>query len=209
MNLRTFSFVTASLLFIIAAHSQRNQPPGTSDSGGNQPSAARSSGPRPYSEIITSRAKTDRGLLTTHRIDDKYFFEIPDSVLGREILVVNRISKAAAGARSGFAGYAGDQIAENVISFEKGPGNKIFLKSISYQEVARDSTGGMYQSVRNSNLQPIVASFDIKALGKDSLSGTRASVIEVTDYLMGDNDILFFDSRVKRALGLGAYQREN
>jgi Met-zincin/Domain of unknown function (DUF5117)/Domain of unknown function (DUF5118) len=209
MNLRSFSFLTGFLLLFVTANSQRNQPPGTSDGGGNQPSAARNAGPRPYSEIITNKAKTDRGLLTTHRIDDKYFFEIPDSVLGREILVVNRISKAAAGARSGFAGYAGDQIAENVIAFEKGPGNKIFLKSISYQEVARDSTGGMYQSVRNSNLQPIVASFDIKAFGKDSLSGSRSSVIEVTDYLMGDNDILFFDSRVKRALGLNAYQKEN
>jgi hypothetical protein len=176
--------------------------PGSGRGGGS------STGPRPYSEIITSKAKTDRGLFTTHRVEDKYYFEIPDSLLNREILVVNRIAKAPAGARAGFLGFAGDQIGENVITFEKGPNNKIFLRSISYQEVGRDSSG-MFQSVRNSNLQAIAASFDIKALANDSLTHTKGSVIEVTDYIMGDNDILFFDARIKRALGISSYQRDN
>src|SRR6187549_729422 len=46
-----------------------------------------------YDKIITSKAKTDKGLFTVHKIDDKYFLELPDSLLGREILVVTRISK--------------------------------------------------------------------------------------------------------------------
>ena len=167
-----------------------------------------STSPRPYSEIITSKARTSKGLITTHRLDDKYFFEIPDSLLNREILVVNRISKAPAGARAGFLGYAGDQISDNVITFEKGPGNKIFLRSLSYQEVGRDSAG-MYQSVRNSNLQPINAAFNVSAYHTDSATNVKSSVIELTDYIMGDNDILFFDSRVKRSLGLTQYQRDN
>ena len=37
--------------------------------------------------------------------------------MGREILVVNRISKAAAGMRSGFFGYAGDEAGRNVDTF--------------------------------------------------------------------------------------------
>jgi hypothetical protein len=167
-----------------------------------------SSGIKPYSEVITAKAKTDKGLFTTHKVDDKYYFEIPDSLLGREILIVNRISKAPAGARAGFLGYAGDQIADNVISFEKGPNNKIFLRSISYQEVGRDSSG-MYQSVRNSNLQPIAASFPISAFAFDSLTEARGTVIDMTDYLSGDNDILFFDSRIKRTFGINSYIRDN
>lgn len=169
---------------------------------------APSTGPKPYSEVITNKAKTAHGLFTTHRIEDKYYFEIPDSLLNRDILVVNRISKAPSGPRAGFLGYAGDEINESVITFEKGPNNKIFLRSISYQEVGRDSAG-MYQSVRNSNLQPITASFDIKAFSHDSITNQKGSVIEITDYLMGDNDILFFDARTKRALGLTQYQRDN
>ena len=169
---------------------------------------AASTGPKPYSEIITSKAKTDKGLFTTHKVDDKFYFEIPDSLLGRDILVVNRISKAPAGPRAGFTGYAGDQIGENVITFEKGPSNKIFLRSASFAEAGRDSSG-MFQSVQNSNISPITASFDIRAYAKDSVTGVKGSVIEMTDYFTGDNDILFFGASTKRALGLSAYQREN
>jgi hypothetical protein len=213
MNRRILLF-TANLLFsttlVFAQTTPQTVPPiSQPNAPGMSGRGAATTGPKPYAEIITSKAKTDKGLITTHRVDDKYFFEIPDSALNREILVVNRISKAAAGARAGFAGYAGDKISDNVISFEKGPNNKVFLKSMSYQEMATDSAGGMYQSVRNSNLQPIVASFDVKAFGKDSLTGARGTVIEVTDYLMGDNEILFFSPSTKRSLGLGQYQRDN
>src|SRR5688572_21891059 len=69
-----------------------------------------SSGPKPYNEVITAKAKTDAGLFKVHKVEDRFFFEIADSLLGRDILVVNRIGKAAAGSRSFMMGYAGDQI---------------------------------------------------------------------------------------------------
>jgi hypothetical protein len=217
MNRKVAVALTAGIIMSASVASAQGRTQGSSNNGsaanGNTAAptsrSSANSGPRPYSEVITANAKTDRGLITTHKVDDKYYFEVPDSILGREILVVNRISRAAAGARSGFIGYAGDQISDNVISFEKGPNNKIFLKSISHQEVSRDTSGGMYNSVRNSNLQPIVASFDIRSNAKDSITGARGSVIDITEYLMGDNDILFFDARSKRALGLGQYQKDN
>jgi hypothetical protein len=210
MILRVFALYLFMISTTLSFAQQRNQPPSTPRSDtGTTPAAVRSTGPRPYSEVIPARARTTRGLFTVHRVDDKFFFELPDSILNREILVVNRISKAPAGGRAGFLGYAGDQIADNVISFERGPNNRIFLRSISYQQVARDSTEGMYRSVRNSNLQPIAASFDIKALARDSITRTGGTVIEVTDYLMGDNEVLFFSSRTKRALGLTNYQKDN
>lgn len=174
-------------------------PPAVSSNAMNRPGPT--SGPKPYAEVITAKAKTDKGLFKVHNVEDRYFFEIPDSLLNREILTVNRISKAAAGNRSSMMGYGGDQIGDNVISFEKGPGNKLFLKSISYSERSSDTTG-LYKSVLNSNLQPLVASFDIKAFAKDSISGAKATVIDVTDYMNGDNDIFFFDPYVKKALAL-------
>jgi len=204
MNLR---YTALSLLLSASVLADAQQRPGTQPATGAPATqtATRSSGIRPYAEIITPNARTSRGLFVIHKIDDKYFFEIPDSLLNREILVVNRISKAPVGGRAGFLGYAGDQIADNVIIFERGPNNRVFLRTISYQERAMDSTQGMYRSVMNSNLQPINASFDIKSLGRDS----TGVVIEVTDYLMGDNEVLFFNARTKRALGLSSYQKEN
>jgi Met-zincin/Domain of unknown function (DUF5117) len=51
----------------------------------------------------------------------------------------------------------------------------------------------MFTAVKRSNVQPIAASFDIKALGKDS----TGAVIDVTDYINGDNEILHFSSSTK------------
>ena len=161
-------------------------------------------GPKPYKEVITDKAITKKGLFHVHRMEDKWFFELGDSVLGRDILIVNRISKAPADTRSGFFGYAGDEINENVIRFEKGPNNKIFLRNISFTVYAKDSTKPMYKSVMNSNIQPIAAAFDIRAFSRDS----SGSVIEFTDYINGDNDILFFASFFKTALRIGGVQSD-
>jgi uncharacterized protein DUF4953/uncharacterized protein DUF5117/uncharacterized protein DUF5118 len=174
----------------------------TTRNGG--PGFARSTGPKPYKEVITDKAKTDEGLFKVHKVDDKYYFEIPDSLLGRDILVVNRISKAAAGMRNGFFGYAGDQIGQNVTRFEKGPNHKIFLRTISYAEYAKDSTSPMFWAVTNSNIQPIAAAFDIRAFGKDSAS----TVVDVTDYVNSDNDVLFFNSNLKSANRIGGLQAD-
>lgn len=159
-------------------------------------------GPKPFAEIITDKAKSDSGLFNIYKLDDRFFFEIPDTLLGRDVLVVNRISKSAAGLRAMMLGFSGDIINENVIRFEKGPNNRIFLKNISYSEVSKDSTQPMFTSVRNSNLQPIVAAFDVKALSKNN----QGSIIDLTEFISGDNDILFFDGQVKNALKLGGVQ---
>jgi Met-zincin/Domain of unknown function (DUF5117)/Domain of unknown function (DUF5118) len=176
------------------------------DTAKTSPLSSRSSstGPKPFKDVITSKAVTDEGLFNVHKVEDKYFFEIPDTLLGREILVVNRISKAAAGMRSGFFGYAGDETGRNVIRFEKGPNNKIFLRNISFAEYSKDSTSPMYTAVNNSNVQPIAAAFDIKAFSGDS----TGSVIDITDYVSNDNDVLFFNSQIKTALRIGSQQSD-
>lgn len=163
--------------------------------------------PKAYSEIITSKAKTDSGLFKIHLIGDKYFFEIPDSLLNRDILVVNRISKSAVDIRpnNGAAGFAGDDIGNNVFRFEKGPNHKLFMKSISFQERANDSTeNGMYRNLVNSSLQPIVANFEIKAYSPDS----GAVVIDLTDYINGDNLGFSFSTSAKQVYTVAGIQAD-
>ncbi|THU41242.1 DUF5117 domain-containing protein [Niastella caeni] len=161
-------------------------------------------GPKPYKEVITDKATTRKGLFTVHKLEDKWYFELADSLLNRDVLVVNRISKAPINTRAGFYGYAGDEINENVIRFEKGPNNKIWLRNISYSVYAKDSSKPMYKSVLNSNIQPIAAAFDIKAFSKDS----AGVVIDITDFINSDNDILFFASYFKSSLRIGGVQSD-
>jgi hypothetical protein len=198
---------TGFVLMLLLSVSLSAQNEGTPPASPGAAPAARNAGkakPKPYQEVITDKASSKAGVFKVHVLDDKYFFEIPDQVLGKEMLVINRIAKGPADVRSGFFGYAGDEIGQNVIRFEKGPGDKIFLRKMSYSEYAPDSTSAMFQSVTNSNLQPIAEAFDIKAYSPNG----DASVIEVTDFINGDNDILFLRGQTKSGNQMGALQKE-
>ncbi|WP_295647963.1 zinc-dependent metalloprotease [uncultured Mucilaginibacter sp.] len=176
----------------------------TTRRGGFAGAATPRAAPRPYNTVITAKAITHDGLFKTHKVDDKYYFEIPDSLLGREILVVARISKAGAEVRAA-DGYAGDQIGETVISFEKGPMNRIFMRKISYNTYSPDSTKSMYKAVQRSNVQAIASAFNIAAYSPDS----KGSVIDMTDYINGDGDIFFFSSpAAKTRIRLGNIQAD-
>jgi uncharacterized protein YdeI (BOF family) len=150
--------------------------------------------PRPYKTVITDKAVSRDGLFKTHKVDDKYFFEIGDSVLNREILVVNRVAKSGADVRVA-DGYAGDIIGNSVITFEKGPNNRIFMRKISYSTYSPDSTKSMYNAVQRSNIQAIAAAFNIAAYSPDS----KGSVIDMTDYINSDNEIFYFSSAASKA----------
>jgi len=162
-------------------------------------------GPKPYKDVITDKAKTSKGFLIIHKVEDKYYFEIPPKMMGRDILVVNRISKSSIESPKAFGGYAGDQIGENVIRFDKGPNNKIFLKNISYS-VNPDSSKPMYRSVMNSNIQPIAIAFDVKAIASDSLGG--GIVIDITDNITPDNEIFGFAGYAKSQFQVGSFQSD-
>ena len=142
--------------------------------------------------------KTQKGIISIHFSKDRYYFEVPDSVLNQDLLVVGRISKGAAGARASMIGYSGDHISTNMIRFEKGVNNKIHIRRILVREMSKDSTQAMYESVMRSNLQAILASFEIKSYSADSSS----FLIDVTDFFNEDNEFLFFSKNVKKALGL-------
>lgn len=159
---------------------------------------------KPFKEIITDKAVSDAGVFTVHKVEDKYYFEIPDSMLKKEFLLVTRLTKAAAGMRSGTSGYAGDQIGQEVIAFEKGPNDKILLRSISHVDYAKDSTSEMYNSVTRNNVQAIIKSFDVKAYGIKK----NSSVIEVTDILNSDNELTSFSVRSKEGYRVGAFQKD-
>jgi len=156
--------------------------------------AARPASPKPYKEVITDKAVTKKGLFIVHKVEDKYYFEIKDSLLGREILAVTRFAKVPAG-----AGYGGEIANQQTLTFEKGIGNTIFLRVITLVNNA-DSTHDIYKAVSNSNVNAIVQAFPIAAFSKDS----SGYVIEVTDFFKGDIQPVSINPNVKRRYNLTA-----
>ncbi len=133
---------------------------------------------KPFSEVITKDAISDEGLFNVHKVDDKYYFEIPNNILDQEILIVSRISGHVKGLNFGGAGMKSRP--QQVIRWQR-LDDKILLRSVSYNSVANEDTP-IYKSVRNNNFEPLVMSFDIKAFSTDS-SGV---VIEVNPLFTTD-----------------------
>src|SRR5579859_7786533 len=90
---------------ITATAQQRPTTPPQTPNGGNpgqRPNAATPrQEPKPYHEIITDKAISHTGLFTVHKVEDKWYFEIPDSIFGRDILVSTRYGKTPAGGNYG------------------------------------------------------------------------------------------------------------
>src|ERR1700744_225315 len=156
---------------------------------------------RPYKDVITAGMKTYKGFFTVHQKEDRYYFEIPKTLFGRDILFVTRIAKASSDMRHGASGYAGDQIGDSVYRFEMGPSHKLFLRRISFSEYANDSTRSLFSAVQKNNVQAIAMAWPIAAFRPDS----SAVVVDATEFLNSDNEILYFERRqFKERAGMAA-----
>lgn len=134
---------------------------------------------KPYAKVITKEAKTDEGLFTVHKIDNSYFYEIPDSLFGREMLMVTRIAKTATG-----LGFGGGKQNTSVLRWEV-KDKKVLLRVVSHQVYAADSLP-ISEAVKNSNFEPVLYAFDIKAYHKDTVSNTRNTVIDASELFKKD-----------------------
>lgn len=163
----------------------------------NMPNAQRQ-GPKAYKDVITAKAISKTGLFTVHKVEDKYYFEIADSILGREILSVVRFAKVPAG-----AGYGGEIANQQTITFERGPNNNVFLRTITLINQAQENQD-IYKAVTNSNLNAIASAFPIAAFGKDSAS----IVIDVSDFFKGDNQAVSINPNIKRRYSLSVLAQD-
>ncbi|MBV6655591.1 MAG: DUF5117 domain-containing protein, partial [Mameliella sp.] len=131
-----------------------------------------------YDDIITEDAITDEGLFTTHKVKDKYYFEIPTRLLQQEILVVSRISGHVKGLNFGGAGMRSRP--QQIIRWEQ-QDDHILLRSVSYNSVASNEDP-IYQSVKNNNFEPVISRFKIETFNDDSTT----VVLDVSKFFVSD-----------------------
>ena len=141
-----------------------------------------------YSDFVNKNTKTDKGLFTVHEQKNKFYYEVPDNLLGKEMLLVTRLKEIPSGLGGGYVN-AGSKTNTQVVVWEKYK-NKLLLKVRSYNAIANDSLP-IYKSVKANNLEPVIYAFDIKVKNTDS----TANLVEVTK---------FFGTDVKAISGLSS-----
>lgn len=161
-------------------------------------------GPKPYKEIIDSTAKTKVGLHTVHKVGEKFYFEIPDSLIGREIIAVTRFSKTPAGGGV----FGGEEVNRQVVKWERGNNNNLLLRSITHVIMSPDSTKPIAQSVANSSADPIIGNFEISALKEDKDAKIKNYVIDITSTFDGDFQPFSLNPIRKQLLNIVAFQKD-
>ena len=148
-----------------------------SDGAANARSRGGDDGPKPYSEVVTDDAQTDEGLFDVHLEDDgqKLLLQIPDSLFGKEMLIVSRVARTTEGFQ-----YGGIKVNTQAVRWER-QGDHVLLRTVRYASVAADSLP-IYRAVRDAQFEPIVARVPIAAIGEDSTS----VVVDMTDTFTKD-----------------------
>ena len=189
----TFVVVTAFLLFPASQFAQsKKEKSKKGETAAAPPEKKPESTIKEYSKVITKDAVSDDGLFTVHKVDKKYYFEIPNKYLNKDMLLVSRLSKLPSNLGGGYVN-AGSETNEQLIVWQRFQ-DKILIKSKSYNAVAND-TLPISISVKSNNYEPTLFAFDIAAFSKDSAN----TVIDVTK---------FYSTDVKAISGISAEMRE-
>ena len=144
---------------------------GPGGAGGAQPGEPN---PRPYGTVITPRARTRKGLFSTHIVGSRLFFEIPSKELGKDMMLVSTLKGTPAGI--GARGTIGNNA---LLRWERRD-NRVLVRAVNYRNVSSDTTNRINRAMSIIQYYPIIAAFNVEAYGADS-----AAVIDVSRMFTG------------------------
>lgn len=120
----------------------------------------------PYDQLIKRTGSVQDGLFTIRHIDDKWYFEIADSLLGRYILAVTRFT----GVPQSFGKFSGEAINQQTLYFEQRNAKTMLLRAYVLSQEA-DPNSRISKTLKASTVDPIIASF--KIIGRNKTTGAQ------------------------------------
>ena len=139
-----------------------------------------------------------RGLFAVSQQDKDWYFEIPDSLLGRRILAVTRYVTNTPGASE----YGGEEINESMVYWEKAINGNLLLRA-DVLTIKSDEDQAISKAVEVSSENPIIASFKPE---KDASAGNTR--VKVSSLFEDDTQIFSFTPGGKRLMGLGSLKKD-
>lgn len=131
------------------------------------------------------------GLFRVTKQKDEWFFEIPDSLIGRLFLTTTRYTAIP----SNNSKFAGEQLNEQTLYFTKGVEDQLLLRAKHIINVA-DTTTEINRAIAISNEDPIIGSFKIIS------HENNRTKIKVNDFFNQDNPAIGLSNSQKQEFGL-------
>lgn len=132
-----------------------------------------------------------KGMLGVEKVGKDWFMEVPDSLLGKDILAMTRFTSTP----SNSGQFGGEECNEQVVFFQMNPDSTLLLRSRMTVNLA-DSTQAIAKAINVSNEHPIIGAFPLEK-HRDGVSR-----IKVTPFLNSDNP-MGMATYMKKAFSLG------
>lgn len=152
-----------------------------------------------YEKLIKDCISTNHGMYTVHHIKNDWYFEVPDSLLGRLILTVTRFKEVP----QGFKLISGEEVNRSVLYWDKLNDKSLLLREYVKSQFINEKDQ-MAQALKRSTIDPIIAKFDVAGVNPE----TNASLINVTKFLLADNKTCGFTSGDRTILGIGSLSQD-
>jgi len=136
------------------------------------------------------------GMFGVTKTKSDWFFEIPDSLLNKDLLATTRYVSTPASSGK----FGGELCNEQVVYFELNPDSTMLLRARMMVNVA-DTADNISKAITVSNENPIIAQFKLEK-HKDGVSK-----IKVNNFFNDDN-ALGIHSQLKQGFGLAAAARD-
>lgn len=133
-----------------------------------------------FEKIASSANLTSKGMFNVYHQDGKYYFEIPVSLLGRDMLVVNKLRRVPSELND--AGVnRGTNYETQMVRFEWDKRAKKLMVRQSRPLPESPDADAITRSVKDNFISPLIAGFKIEGMKSDSTS----LLIQVNDIYNG------------------------
>ena len=152
-----------------------------------------------YQKLVKKGGVTTEGLFLVRHIEDKYYFEVPDSLMGRMLLCVTRFTSVP----QGLGQFAGEEITHNTVYFEQRDTAQLLLREY-VQSHFSNPEDQISLTLNRATVDPMVKAF--KIIGRNEADD--ASLIEVTPLFKTDSHLTSFPNAMKTQLKVGGLQAD-
>jgi len=138
------------------------------------------------------------GLFTVTQPDGRIHFQVPDSILGRDMIVMSRYART----QEGFADVGATMGPNVVIRWER-RGDRILIRGVSHGSTA-DPADNVYRAVEAGSFPSVAASLPIASRSE---SGGGSSTVDVTDLYLGDHPLFSLPSGARSQRNVTGHDR--
>lgn len=135
-----------------------------------------------YEKFMKDKPETHNGFINVYKLKGKVYFEIPDSLMGRDMLLGSTVSEIS---DNGDAIIGSKPLAPLHIMFSR-VGKNVNIVSVNKDYITDSKLAKVKESLDKNSAGAILTSFKLHSFNADS----TAVLVDVTDFFVGDQKLM-------------------